>query len=167
MSGMEVVGLGLGLMGTFAQAGAQRRAGREQAAAARFEAAQLEERRKDQEVNAQIEKTRADQTEARRTEELVSQLETIQAIRAGRGVGLNSPTGQAILTSASEDERQDISIERTGILQESDAWRRAAWNSGQEAGMARRKAKYSMWAANTASTVTILSGLGRAASGRV
>lgn len=164
MSGMEMVGMGIGLLGTFAQAGAQRRAGREAAAAANFEAAQLDQRRKEQEINAQIEKTRADQTEARRTEDLVAQLETIQAIRAGRGGGLSSPTGTAILQSASEDERTDIGIERTGILQESDAWRRSAWNSGQESGMARRKAKYSMWAGNASSTVTILSGLGRAAS---
>lgn len=165
MSGMEVAGVGLGLLGTFAQAGAQKRAGKEQAAAARFEAAQLDERKKELETNESIQRTAANQGEARRLEELTSQLETINAIRAGRGVSMTSPTGTAIATSIAQDERRDIGIERTNALNEADASRRAAWNAGQEAGMARRKAKYSIYAGNTASSLTILSGLSRAASG--
>jgi hypothetical protein len=165
MSGMEVIGLGLGLAGTFAQSNAQRAAGRESAAAARFEAAQLENRKHELEVNESIQRTAADQAEARRTEELTANLETIQAIRSGRGVGLSSPTGQAIFQSTSEDVRRDIGIEKTNILNEADSTRRAAWSAGQEAGMARRKAKYSLYAGNQASSITILSGLGKAASG--
>jgi len=165
MSGMEVVGLGLGLVGTFAQASAQKKAGREQAAAARFEAAQLDERQRELRVNEEIQRTSADQSEARRLEELTSNLETIQAIRAGRGVGMSSPTGQAILASTAQDERRDIGIEKSNILNEADASRRAAWQAGQEAGLARRKAKYSLYSSNVQSGITVLSGLSRVASG--
>jgi hypothetical protein len=167
MSGMEVVGLGMGLVGTMMQSSAQSRAGKEQARAARFEAGQLEEKAREQEINASIERTRADQQTARRTEDLNDNLETIAAIRAGRGVGTDSPTGRAIREGVSADERQDIGIERGSILNEADAWRRGAWASRQEAGMARRKAKYSIWAGNTAAATTIVTGIGRAASGRV
>jgi hypothetical protein len=43
--------------------------------------------------------TQAAQDEANRRNDLESSLETIQVMRAGRGVGLDSPTGQAILSS--------------------------------------------------------------------
>ena len=166
MSGLEIVGMGLSLAGTLGQANAQREAARQQAAAATFEAAQLDQRKKELLINEQVQRTAADQREAQRLSELTDSLETIQAIRAGRGVGLSSPTGTAILQSASQDERRDIGIEKTTLLNEADASRRAAWNAGQEAGMARRKAKYSIYAGNTASNLTILSGLGRTFGGR-
>lgn len=167
MSGMEVIGLGMGLVGTVMQSNAQARAGKEQARAARFEAGQLEERAREQEINAGIERTRADQNTARRTEDLNDNLETIAAIRANRGVGTDSPTGRAIREGVSADERRDIAIERGGFMSESDAWRRAAWSSRQEADMARRRAKYSIWAGNAAAATTVVTGIGRAASGRV
>lgn len=165
MSGMEIVGMGLGLAGTFAQASAQKRAGREQAAAARFEAGQLEERQRELAAAEADQRTAADQAEARRLEELTSNLETIQAIRAGRGVGMSSPTGQAILASTAEDERRDIGIEKSNYLREADSTRRAGWQAGQEAGMARRKGKYSLYSSNVQSGITVLSGLSRVAGG--
>lgn len=56
------------------------------------------------------------QAEARRREHLTSSLETIQAIRAGRGVGMGSPTGMAALEEITSDESRDIRSERLNYL---------------------------------------------------
>jgi hypothetical protein len=105
--------------GTAMSAGASVMKGRAEYAASKFEEQQL----KIQEENQRI---AAAQTEARRTEELTSSLETIQAIRSGRGVGQGSPTGSAILTSVTEDALRDIQTEKLGILQKADQSRLAA-----------------------------------------
>lgn len=66
------------------------------------------------------------QTEARRREALTSSLETIQAIRAGRGVGMGSPTGLAILSATSMDEDRDTRIEELNYLSKAEQARLAA-----------------------------------------
>ncbi len=104
--------------------------GRERSAASAFEAQQFD--RQNQEYQ-----TASAQAEARRREELTSSLETIQAIRAGRGVGQGSPTGQAILDNIVQDESRDIRTERLNYLTKSEQARMAA-------SMSRRKAKTSL-----------------------
>lgn len=154
MSGMEPILLmaaaGATVGGSALSAAGSSMAGQETARAAEFERQQLE-------IQSQAQRTAADQAEARRREELTSNLETIQAIRAGRGVGSNSPTGQAILTSAIEEQERDIGIERANYLAKADISRRAAE-------MAGRKAKTSLLAGNLEAGATILGGIGKAAS---
>lgn len=138
MTGLEPIFLAVSAAATVAggalSAYGSSMAGKEAARAAEFEKQQLE-------IQAQTAKTAADQAEARRREELTSNLETIQAIRAGRGVGSNSPTGQAILTSAIDTQERDIGIERANYLVKADLSRRAAELAG-------RKAKTSLLAGN-------------------
>lgn len=100
---------------------------REQSKAAAFEADQL----RTQEQQYRI---AAAQDEARRRDELTSNLETIQAIRSGRGVGQASPTGTAILDSITADEERDIGISKLNYLQRADMSRRLA---GMSEGRAR------------------------------
>jgi hypothetical protein len=118
MSGIEQM-LFMTIAGGLTQAVGHSMAGVETARAAEFEAQQYE-------IQAQSQRTAADQMEARRREELTSSLETIQAIRAGRNVGANSPTGEAILTSAIEDIERDIAIERGNYRRAADLSRRAS-----------------------------------------
>lgn len=125
-------------------------AGREQSAAAQFEKQQLD-------IQSKTAMIAADQAEAKRREELTSNIETIQAIRAGRGVGSNSPTGQAILSSAIDTQEADIATERFNYLQKSDLSRRAA-------DMAGRKARTSLLAGYIGAGADILGGVGKAAS---
>lgn len=112
--------------GTATKAYGSLMAGQERSAAARFEQDQLN-------IAAQQNRTAALQMEARRTEELTSQLETIQALRAGRNTGAFSPTGRAILSSISEDVERDIQIEKSNLLQKADLSTRAAVMAGRKA----------------------------------
>lgn len=123
--------------------------GREQSRAAAFEKQQLD-------IQSKTALIAADQAEARRREELTSNLETIQAIRAGRGVGSNSPGGQAILTSVIDDQESDIATERFNYLQKSDISRRASE-------MAGRKARTSLLAGYIGAGADILGSVGKAA----
>lgn len=134
MSGMEPLLIGAAVAGGVTQAVGHSMAGREAATSAAFEQQQLQ-------VQSQVAKTNADQAEARRREELTSNLETIMAIRAGRGVGSVSPTGEAIYTSAIEDEERNIATERANYLQKADMSRRAAELAG-------RKSRTSLLAGN-------------------
>jgi len=105
-------------------------AGREQ-----YRAAQFESQQKDREGEEL--RIAAAQTEARRREHLTSSLETIQAIRAGRGVGEGSPTGMASLEEITSDESRDIRTERYNYLSRIEQTRLAS-------DMSRRKAKMSL-----------------------
>jgi hypothetical protein len=136
--------------GAATQAAGSIMAGREQSAAAQFEQQQLD-------IQSKTAMIAADQAEAKRREELTSNLETIQAIRAGRGVGANSPTGEAILTSATDDAESDIATERFNARQKADLSSRAAE-------MAGRKARTSLLAGYVGAGADILSGVGKAAS---
>jgi hypothetical protein len=100
--------------------------GREQARAADFERQQYE-------IDAQVNRTAAAQEDARRREELVSALGTIQAVRAGRGVGMSSPTGMAILTSTASEQVRDAQQARLNNLVKADRSRIAASMSGSRA----------------------------------
>ena len=104
---------------TALSAGSQIMMGREQSKAAAFEAEQL----RTQEQNY---RTAAAQDEAARRTELTNNLETIEAIRAGRGVGSASPTGQVIEQNVTAAEERDIGIAKLNYLQRADLARRAA-----------------------------------------
>lgn len=104
--------------------------GRERSLAADFEA-------NNHEIQSQQAETRAAQNEADRRYELTTTLENIEVIRAGRGVGEGSPTGQTILTNLIEKEERNIATERLNDLQIADTSRRASF-------LTRRKAKTSL-----------------------
>lgn len=142
-----VATVGAGAMqavGTLASAG-------QASAAADFEADQYR-------IQAQQQRTAAAQEEAQRREELTSNLETIQAIRAGRGVGSNSPTGNAILTSTTEDEMRDMRIARLNMLERADLSQRAAF-------LSRRRGQTSLLTGNLSAGADILNSATRAYSG--
>jgi hypothetical protein len=154
MSGMEFLMLAGPMAatagGTIMQAKAQGLAAQEQSQAALWEQRQHE-------IAEQQNRTAALQAEARRTEELNSSLETIQALRAGRNTGAYSATGRAILTSATEDTERDIAIERANFLSRADQNRIAAELSG-------RKSKTSLLAGQYAQAATYFAGASKMAT---
>lgn len=111
-------------------AGGKLMEGRERSNAYKFEADQLQQQ-------SDSLKATAAQVEARRREDLTSSLETIAAIRAGRGVGQGSPTAQAIYGQIVEDESRDIRTERVNYLTKAEQSRMASV-------AAKRKAKTSL-----------------------
>jgi hypothetical protein len=100
--------------------------GRAEAGSAQFQQQQLQ-------VQEERYRTAASEKEAQRRRDLTSSLETIQAVRAGRGVGEGSPTGMAILQNAIDSGERDISIERANFLTSADTARRASIMAGQKA----------------------------------
>lgn len=130
--------------GTVLQAGGAIMTGREQARAAEYEQQQYA-------AQAQTERTAAAQAEARRREELVSALGTIQTIRAGRGVGMSSPTGMAILNSTASEQTRDALQERMNLLGKADQSRIAS-------SMAGSKSRYSMISGYTNAAATLAGG---------
>lgn len=121
-------------------------AGRESSRAAAFEASQLRGQEAELDRQSQEYRIAGAQTEARRREELTSSLETIMAIRAGRGVGEVSPTASAIFESTLSDERRDVRTERLNYLSRSEQARLSARNAGLSAGLAKKRAKTSLLA---------------------
>jgi hypothetical protein len=136
---LAVVGGGLNAFGSVM-------AGREQSRAANFEASNLDTQAAELDRQSQEYQIAGAQTEARRREELTSSLETIMAIRAGRGVGEFSPTASAIYDSTLSDERRDVRTERYNYLSKAEQARLSARNANLSAGLARKKAKTSLLA---------------------
>lgn len=124
MSGFEPIAAAALLAGTGTQIVGRQMAAREQSYAASVEQQQYER---------QAEQTRlaAVQDEAQRREELVSSLETIQAMRAGRGLSLTSPTGRAIVGEAIEDSERDVGISKMNYAAREQQARTAAALSGR------------------------------------
>jgi hypothetical protein len=129
---MDPVTLAVGsaVLGSTLQATGSIMAGREGARAALFEQQQTR-------IQEQTERTAGAQAEARRLEELTANLGTIQAIRAGRGVGMSSPTGQTILAATTSEQVRDAQQDRLNHLLKADQSRLAA-------GMLGKKASYSL-----------------------
>ena len=134
---LAIIGGGLSATSTIME-------GRERSAAASFEAQQLEGRSGEYSRQEQEYRIAAAQTEARRREELTTSLETIAAIRAGRGVGAASPTGLTILENLSRDESRDIRTERLNYLTRAEQAKINAKNANTAAGLARRKSRMSL-----------------------
>jgi hypothetical protein len=100
--------------------------GREEARAALFEQDQLK-------IQEERFRTAASEAEAKRRRELTSQMQTIEAIRAGRGVGAGSPTAIAIVEDVASTGEREINIERTNYLTRAETARRAGEFAGGRA----------------------------------
>lgn len=149
MSGMEIPLLVAGV-GTATSIFGQQMAGQEANRAAQFEAQQLERQSRSY-------LTAAAQDEAARRRDLESSLETIQVMRAGRGVGPDSPTGRAILESTTDTAERAIGTSKANILDKASA-------SELAAGQIRRKGRASLLAADIGSLTTAASGIGKIAT---
>lgn len=117
-------------LSTAMQVGSGFMAARERAAAAKFEEQQMR-------IQEQQYRTAASRDEATRRQELNSQIGTIMAIRAGRGVGQFSPTGVTILDDLTERSEGDIGTNKANLLTRAD-------QSRMGADFAARKARMSM-----------------------
>ena len=123
MSGLETAAL---VIGTAVSAGGKLMAAGQQSAAAEFESQQYA-------AQAQAAQTAGIQEETQRRRDLTSSLESIQAIRAGRGVGSGSPTAMATfdnLTSISED---NIQASKANYAAKADLANRASILSARKA----------------------------------
>lgn len=107
-------------------------AAQEQSAAQEFEAQQLE-------LQGKRIRSAASEDEANRRTDLVSSLQTIDALRAGRNVELDSPTGRAITAGVTSRAEHNIIGARDNYLLQ-------AANSDLSAELSRRKARYSLLA---------------------
>lgn len=105
--------------GTAASAGSQLVAAGERSAAAQFESQQHAQQ-------AEAARTAAMQDETARRRDLTSNLETIQAIRAGRGVGSSSPTAMAIYDNISDKSEDDIATSKANFAAKADLASRAS-----------------------------------------
>jgi hypothetical protein len=132
MSGLEPLVIGAIVAGGAASAVGSEMQGREQSRAAQMEADQL----RIQQAQYSIASA---QDEAKRRNDLTASMETIQAIRAGRGVGAGSPTGLAILDTMVDETSRNIASEKLNFSTRSDL-------AGRAATMADRKAYTSLLA---------------------
>ena len=138
------IGIGAAVVGGGLEAGGTIMESRERSKAQMFEAQQYETQSADYRRQEQELRIAAAQTEARRREELTSSLETVAAIRAGRGVGASSPTALAILSNTVQDENRDIRTERLNYLTRAETAKIASANSKTASAMAKRGAKMSL-----------------------
>jgi type II secretory pathway pseudopilin PulG len=119
MSGLEPLAAVALIGSTAASAGSQLMAGNEKSSAAQFEAQQYTEQ-------AAATRTAALQDETARRRDLTSNLETIQALRAGRGVGASSPTAMAIYDSGISRSEDDIAASKANYAAKADLADRAS-----------------------------------------
>lgn len=144
--GITEIALAATAASTALSAGSSLMAGQEKSQAAALEQSQLLGQQQALERQSENAKIAADQAEAKRREELTSNLQTIQSLRAGRGVGELSPTGRAILTGVTDNAEGDLSSERFNILSKSDEARMGAINAGTAAEQAGRRVRSSLLA---------------------
>lgn len=105
-------------------------AAQEQSAAQEFEARQIE-------LQGKRFRNAAAGDEAARRTDLESSLETIQVMRAGRGLDLGSPTGRAIMESTTATGERNIMTAKGNYLLD-------AANADLSAELSRRKARASL-----------------------
>jgi hypothetical protein len=141
MSGLEPFAIAALIGGTAASAGGQLVAGGQKAAAAEFESQQYAQQ-------SQAAKTAAVQDETARRRDLTSNLETIQAIRAGRGVGAGSPSAMAIYDSTISKSEDDIAASKANYAAKADLASRASI-------LSQKKASSSLLAANLGAAETV------------
>jgi hypothetical protein len=123
MSGLETALA----IGTVASAGSKLMAAGEQSAAAEFESQQYA-------AQADAARTASLQEETRRRRDLTSNLETIAAIRAGRGVGAGSPTAMAIYDNAVDLSEEDIDTAKGNYARKAELNRNASFLASRKAG---------------------------------
>lgn len=126
MSGLEPLAIAALVGGTAASTGGKLMAAGEKSAAAQFEQQQYEQQ-------AQAARTASLQDETARRRELTSNLETIQAIRAGRNVGGSSPTAMSIYDNLINKSEDDIAASKANYAAKADLAGRAAYLSGRKA----------------------------------
>lgn len=131
------------IIGTAASAGSQLMAAGQQSAAAEFESQQYAQQ-------AQAARTASLQDETARRRDLTSNLETIQAIRAGRGVGSGSPTAMAIYDSTIDKSEDDIATSKSNYAAKADLASRASI-------LSQRKSSTSLLAGTLGAAGTIAS----------
>lgn len=131
------------IIGTATSAVGSLAAGGQKAAAAEFEAQQYAQQ-------AQAAKTASLQDETARRRDLTSNLETIQAIRAGRGVGSGSPTAMAIYDSTISRSEDDIAASKANFSAKADLASRASI-------LSQKKASSSLLAANLGAISSVAS----------
>lgn len=117
------------IISTATAATGQVMAGQERANAAAFEGQQYR-------IQQQQYETAAARDEATRREDMRSSIDTIAAIRAGRGVGQGSPTETAILDDITRRGESDIQTNRANLLTRADQSRMASDMSSRRARMA-------------------------------
>ena len=154
MSGLEPIAIplliGSTAVGTATSVYGQQMAGQEAKRSADFEAQQY-----DRQAKAYM--TQAAQDEAARRRDLESSLETIQVMRAGRGLSLDSPTGRAIVEGVTSRAEDDIHTSKANIFSKLS-------NAELAAGQSRRRGDASLLAADIGSVATIASGVGKIAT---
>lgn len=124
--GFEVAALALSAVSTAVGAYSSIQQGKAQAAALSYEQQQHQQREE------QL-RTRAMQDEAARREELASNLSTIDAIRAGRGLSQTSPTALVIRDDVTGEAMDDMRISRLNILNGAESERQAGAQAGRAA----------------------------------
>lgn len=125
MSGLEPLAIAALVGGTAASAGSKLMAAGQQSAAAEFESQQYA-------AQADAQRTAAIQEDTARRRDLTSSLETIQAIRAGRGVGSGSPTAMAIYDSTVDKSEEDMAASRANYASKADLANRASIMSARK-----------------------------------
>lgn len=113
-------------------------AGREQARQAKTQAAWQAQELK---IQSEENKIAAAQDEAARRRELTYSLQTIEAIRAGRGTGSGSPTAATIQDDVTETASRDMRSSRLNFLRAADQSSRQAAFSLSEGNRAARSAQ--------------------------
>jgi hypothetical protein len=119
---------------------AQQMAAKEQSDALEFEARQ-------QELQGKRIRSAAAADEAARRTDLESSLETIQAMRVGRGLDLDSPTGKAIMAGATDTAERNIMTSRGNYMI-------SAAQSDLQAELSRRKARYTLLTGDASAKAT-------------
>ncbi|MCG5240863.1 hypothetical protein ACIU1J_05460 [Azospirillum doebereinerae] len=100
------------------------------------QSAALKAQQQQQQQREQQLRTRALQDEAARREELVSNLSTVSAIRAGRGLSQISPTALVIRDDITDDAMDSMLTSRLNILNGAESERLGAIQSGNAASTA-------------------------------
>ncbi|WP_434617434.1 hypothetical protein [Azospirillum sp. B2RO_4] len=126
---LTAIGVGLSAVSTATAVYGSIQQGQAQSAALK---AQQEQQRQHEE---QL-RTRAVQDEAARREELVANMSTMDAIRAGRGLSGTSPTALVIRNDATDTAMDDMRVSRLNILNGADSARQQGEQYGSAASTA-------------------------------
>lgn len=127
--GLEVAALALSAVSTAVGVYGSIKQGEAQSAA--MKAQQQQQQQHEQQLQ-----TRAMQDEAARREELVANMNTMDAIRAGRGLSGTSPTALVIRNDATNTAMDDMRVSRLNILNGAESARQQAEQYGSAASTA-------------------------------
>lgn len=134
MSGMEFVGAGLTVAGALSKANADTKQGQAQKAALDYQAQQ-------QRAQAQYTEIQGLQDESGRRNALTTSLGSMQALMAGRGVGMASPTNVAIDTGVVDRGERDIASAKLGYQAKASQLTTGAQLSTQQGAFAEEAGK--------------------------